>query len=79
MERGVPTLDVPHTVCEKGKTLTPEQTQLLKLVGTKMVTFKVGLRARWDASTGEVEQIQGEEIAPDEAGGEDGEDEEMSE
>ena len=33
MERGVPTLDAPHTVCEKGKALTPEQTQLLKLVG----------------------------------------------
>ena len=80
MERGVPTLDVPHTVCEKGKTLTPEQTQLLKLVGIKMVTFKVGLRARWDAATGEVEQVQGEEIAQEDAGGEDEEgDEEMSE
>ena len=84
MDRGVPTLDVPHTVCEKGKKLTPEQTQLLKLVGIKMVTFRVGLRARWDAATGEVEQIEG--VAIEDAGGEQGdgsgsedEDEEMSE
>ena len=80
MERGVPTLDVPHTVCEKGKTLSPEQTQLLKLVGIKMVTFRVGLRARWTAATGEVEQVQGEEIDKEDAGGEDEEgDEETSE
>ena len=82
MERGVPTLDAPHTVCEKGKALTPEQTQLLKLVGIKMVTFKVGLRARWDAATGEVTQIEGQGIEEEDLGGEeDGEagDEEMSE
>ncbi|KAI1794887.1 mRNA turnover protein 4-like protein, partial [Ganoderma leucocontextum] len=70
MERGVPMIDQPHTVCEKGKVLTPEQTQLLKLVGIKMVTFKVGLRARWDAETGEVTQIEGQVIGEDEAGGE---------
>ena len=70
MERGVPTLDAPHTVCEKGKALAPEQTQLLKLVGIKMVTFRVGLRARWDAATGEVEQIEG--VAIEDAGGEQG-------
>ncbi|RDX48219.1 mRNA turnover protein 4-like protein [Polyporus arcularius HHB13444] len=74
MDRGVPTIDVPHTVCQKGKTLTPEQTQLLKLVGIKMVTFRVGLRARWDAATGEVEQIEGQEIAEEEVAGEDADD-----
>ncbi len=82
MERGVPTLDVPHTVCEKGKVLSPEQTQLLKLVGIKTVTFKVGLSARWDAATGQVEQIQGEEVTADEATGEEADkdgDEEMNE
>ena len=82
--RGVPTLDVPHTVCEKGKTLTPEQTQLLKLIGVKMVEFKVGLRARWSAVNGEVVQIEGEQLAPEEReSAQDGaahvEDEEMSE
>ncbi|KAI0669248.1 mRNA turnover protein 4-like protein [Trametes maxima] len=81
MERGVPTLDVPQTVCEKGKALTPEQTQLLKLVGIKMVTFKVGLRARWEAASGEVVQIEGQEVDADEAAEEAEEDaeEEMSE
>ncbi|RPD62731.1 mRNA turnover protein 4-like protein [Lentinus tigrinus ALCF2SS1-7] len=81
MERGVPTLDVPHTVCQKGKTLSPEQTQLLKLVGIKMVKFRVGLRARWDAATGEVEQIEGQEIVEEEEDAEDADeaDEQMSE
>ena len=79
MERGVPTLDMPHTVCEKGKALTPEQTQLLKLVGIKMVTFKVGLRARWEAETGQVTQIEGQAIEEDEAGGEEDEEDAMSE
>ncbi|KAL7280144.1 mRNA turnover protein 4-like protein [Trametes coccinea BRFM310] len=82
MDRGVPTLDLPHTICEKGKTITPEQAQLLKLVGIKMVTFKVGLRARWDAATGEVVQVEGQEVAADEVAGDDaGEDaeEHMSE
>ncbi|EPS93383.1 hypothetical protein FOMPIDRAFT_1136298 [Fomitopsis schrenkii] len=62
MVRGVPTLDAPHTVCEEGKTLTPEQAQLLKLIGVKMVRFRVGLRARWQAASGEVVQIEGQEI-----------------
>ena len=45
-------LDNPHKLCEKGKTLTSEQAQLLKLIGEKMVEFKVGLKARWDSATG---------------------------
>ncbi|EIN12413.1 hypothetical protein PUNSTDRAFT_97129 [Punctularia strigosozonata HHB-11173 SS5] len=80
MKRGVPSLDNPHTVCTKGKVLTPEQAQLLKLVGEKMVEFKVGLRAYWSAETGEVTTVEGDEIAVEEKeGGEDvDEDEEMS-
>jgi len=79
--RGVPTLDTPHTVCEKGKTLTPEQAQLLKLVGIKMVMFRVGLRARWDAASGEVSQVEGLEVEPAVGGGEEEgvEEHEMSE
>ncbi|KAI0036526.1 ribosomal protein L10-domain-containing protein [Vararia minispora EC-137] len=57
MRRGVPTLEVAHKVCEKGKTLTAEQAQLLKLTGEKMVEFRVGLKARWDAASGEVVEI----------------------
>ncbi|KAH9841814.1 mRNA turnover protein 4-like protein [Rhodofomes roseus] len=71
MVRGLPTLDAPHTVCEKGRALTPEQAQLLKLVGVKMVKFRVGLTARWEAASGEVQQIEGQEIgAAEKAGGE---------
>lgn len=62
MVRGVPTLENPHTVCEKGKTLTPEQAQLLKLIGVKMISFRVGLRAYWTAETGVVTQVEGESV-----------------
>ncbi|KAG7088323.1 hypothetical protein E1B28_012332 [Marasmius oreades] len=59
MNRGVPTLEIPHNLCEKGKPLTAEQAQLLKLIGEKMVVFRVGLIARWDAATGEVTTLDG--------------------
>ena len=54
MNRGVPTLDVPHKICEQGKKLTPEQSQLLKLLGYKTVEFKVKLLGRWEKETGNV-------------------------
>lgn len=57
MRKGVPTLENPHKLCEQGKVLTAEQAQLLKLMGEKMVEFRVGLRARWDSTTGEVEEV----------------------
>jgi len=59
MNKGVPTLQSAHKLCEKGKPLTGEQAQLLKLIGERMVTFRVGLIARWDSTTGEVAQIEG--------------------
>jgi mRNA turnover protein 4 len=57
MRKGVPTLENPHKLCEQGKVLTAEQAQLLKLVGEKMAEFRVGLMARWDSATGEVEEV----------------------
>jgi len=54
MKKGVPTLENSHRICEKGKKLTPEQAQLLKLVGEKTVEFRVKLRGRWDKDTGTV-------------------------
>ena len=57
MRKGVPTLENPHLLCEEGKVLTAEQAQLLKLIGEKMVEFRVGLRAWWDSTTGEVEEV----------------------
>ena len=59
MVRGVPTLGAPHKLCAKGKPLTAEQAQLLKLIGEKTVEFRVHLKARWDSATGEVVQIEG--------------------
>ena len=57
MRKGVPTLENPHKLCEQGKVLTAEQAQLLKLIGEKMVEFRVGLNSRWDSTTGEVEEV----------------------
>lgn len=59
MTKGVPTLTAPHKLCTKGKPLTSEQAQLLKLIGEKMVVFRVQLKARWDSTSGEVTQIEG--------------------
>ena len=69
MVRGVPTLDTSHTVCEKGKVLTPEQAQLLKLIGVKMVEFRVALRARWSVANGEVIEVEGQQLPEDTGGG----------
>jgi len=76
MVKGVPTLQVPHKVCEKGKLLTAEQAQLLKLIGHKMVEFRVGLMARWDSESGEVVQIEGAGtmLSKDQLGGSEDED-----
>jgi mRNA turnover protein 4 len=57
MRKGVPTLENSHKLCEEGKVLTAEQAQLLKLIGEKMVEFRVGLRARLYYTTGEVEEV----------------------
>ena len=80
MNRGVPTLDVPHKICEQGKKLTPEQSQLLKLLGHKTVEFKIKLLGRWEKETGNliVEPRTGEEdrsgAESEDEGGDDGED-----
>jgi mRNA turnover protein 4 len=63
MVRGVPTLTAPHKICEKGKVLTAEQAQLLKLIGEKMVVFRVGLIARWEQESGQVVQVEGPRIS----------------
>ncbi|KAF8645276.1 hypothetical protein AX16_008100 [Volvariella volvacea WC 439] len=74
MDKGAPSLHNPHKVCEKGKTLTAEQAQLLKLIGIQMVTFRVGLIARWEAESGEVTQMENvEAVLEGEAASEDSE------
>ena len=66
MQKGVPTLQEPHTVCKKGKPLTSEQAQLLKIIGIKMSVFRVRLKSRWDSTTGQVSQIEWEDFSPEE-------------
>lgn len=68
MNKGVPTLTNPHKLCEKGKPLTGEQAQLLKLIGEKMVVFRVALISRWCAATGEVVQIEGQQLPEEQLG-----------
>ena len=69
MVKGVPTLSMPHKLCTKGKPLSSEQAQLLKLIGERMVVFRVRLKARWDASTGEIVEMEGQDLLPEENGG----------
>jgi mRNA turnover protein 4 len=66
MDKGTPTIATPHKICEKGKMLTSEQAQLLKLIGERMVVFRVGLLCYWDSATSEVTQIEGGGIQEDE-------------
>jgi mRNA turnover protein 4 len=69
LDRGVPTLDVPHKICEQGKNLTPEQSQLLKLLGHKTVEFKVKLLGQWEKETGVVTMEPATEEEEPPAGG----------
>lgn len=78
MVRGVPTLENPHQVCAEGKPLTGEQAQLLKLIGERTVEFKIRLRARWDAATGEVHQIEDTGTVQNVVQGDDGDEELVS-
>lgn len=75
MVRGMPTLEAPHRVCVAGKPVTSEQAQLLKLIGERTVEFRIRLRARWDAATGEVHQIENADEAATDTQGEEDEDE----
>lgn len=49
--------------------MTSEQAQLLKLTGLKLVTFRVRLLSRWDATSGDVIQIEerSEEVLDEDA------------
>ena len=73
-------LDVPHKICEQGKKLTPEQSQLLKLLGHKTVEFKIKLLGRWEKETRSVimEPATEEEEPPANESDDEGEDDEDS-
>lgn len=58
LERGIVTLISEYEVCEKGKTLTPEQARILKLLGKQMATFKVNVECFVTNKTSNFEDIQ---------------------
>ena len=70
MNKGVPSLHNSHQVCQEGKPLTSEQTQLLKLIGEKMVEFKVGLVMWYDSAKSVVEKVEGGRSSDENAEGE---------
>lgn len=43
-----------YQVCREGQTLDSRQTTLLKMFGVAISEFHVGLKARWERSSGEV-------------------------
>lgn len=47
LQRGIPTLGSPYTVCKLGETLTTQQAGLLKTLGYQMAQFRVVLRNVW--------------------------------
>uniref|UniRef100_A0A6U4IQ12 Ribosome assembly factor mrt4 n=1 Tax=Hemiselmis andersenii TaxID=464988 RepID=A0A6U4IQ12_HEMAN len=48
LKTGVVTCERDHKVCTKGTPLTPEQAQVLKLLGVKTCEFRVQLVAVWE-------------------------------
>ncbi|KAH9815107.1 ribosomal protein L10-domain-containing protein [Melampsora americana] len=61
LQRGVPTLNSPYTVCSEGDTLTTQQAGLLKTLGHQQAKFKVVLRNVWvkeSSKTLTLEEIQ---------------------
>lgn len=66
---GVPTrlvkgkveLETEFEVCKEGDTLGSGQTTLLKMFGVATAEFRVGVKAYWEAATGEVKQLANDE------------------
>lgn len=59
LDRGIVTLLSDTVVCRKGDKLTPGQAQLLRTFGQKQARFSLGLLAKWEKETGEVEEVEG--------------------
>lgn len=47
-----------HVVCREGETLDSRQTTLLKLFGVASSEFRIGLKAHWTRSSGEVKILE---------------------
>lgn len=81
LKKGVILLRSEHVVCKEGQILTPNQAQILKLIGECLAEFRVTFKSVWDKS-GEFEVLDKENGIDD--GNEDDddnedEDEEMDE
>ncbi|KAG0148774.1 hypothetical protein CROQUDRAFT_654341 [Cronartium quercuum f. sp. fusiforme G11] len=64
LQRGVPTLASPYTVCSLGETLNTQQAGLLKTLGYQMAQFRVVLRHVWvkeQSKTLRIDEIQQEQ------------------
>mmetsp|Transcript_38198 Transcript_38198/g.120303 ORF Transcript_38198/g.120303 Transcript_38198/m.120303 type:complete len:170 (-) Transcript_38198:92-601(-) len=51
LKNGTVMCEKDHTVCKKGVVLTPEQAQVLKLLGEKQAIFKPELKCVWHDGT----------------------------
>nr|CAG4644226.1 EOG090X0BJA [Lepidurus arcticus] len=47
LQKGVINLVKAHTLCKEGASLTPEQAQILKLLGEQMAEFSITIEAMW--------------------------------
>ncbi|KAJ6724125.1 RIBOSOME ASSEMBLY FACTOR MRT4 [Salix viminalis] len=69
LNKGVIELVSDFVVCEEGKPLSPESARILRLLGTKMATFRLHLICRWSPEDFELyregldESVQGDTAA----------------
>ncbi|KAG5669791.1 hypothetical protein PVAND_000084 [Polypedilum vanderplanki] len=57
LQKGIVTLTTDYTVCEKGKTLSPEQAKILKLLGKPLAKFKVNVECCYLKNDGGFESL----------------------
>ncbi|XP_055379571.1 mRNA turnover protein 4 homolog [Condylostylus longicornis] len=58
LDKGIVHLYSKFTVCEKGKSLTPEQARILKLIANPMAKFKLHIKCSWNKSDGFESYVQ---------------------
>jgi len=66
LQKGIPTLAEPYTVCRKGQKLSPEQINILKLLGSMLATFQLRPRTCLILATGALihaEDVESTEVA----------------
>jgi len=61
LDRGVVTMMKDHVLCKQGDVLTPEQANLLKLLGIEMAKFSVTIQSAWNKKDGKFETFEAKE------------------